>query len=180
MKDKSAEPGKEVAAASRSSNFLDLIPWFWGRRGGAVDDPFEGLQKSMNRMLETFRKDFGGLPGNGDFGVVSSRMDISETDDAWEVKVELPGMDEKNVDVSVTRDALRIHGEKKSETSGKKKDCHYRECSYGSVERVVPLPDGIDTDKVAAKFKNGVLAVTLPKTPDAKAKKGARKVEVAA
>jgi len=172
------EASKEVVHPARPMAFRDLLPWHWGdtKSGPTADDPFDSLQHTMNRLLESFRREIGRPGKNGDFGVVRSRMDISESDDAFEVMVELPGMDEKNVDVSVTDDALTIRGEKKTEESGKKKDYHYRECTYGSVERVVPLPDGIDSDKVAAKFKKGVLTVTIPKT--AEARRQPRKIEV--
>lgn len=176
MEKKAAEPSKEVARPAGLPPFRDLLPWHWGPRGAAASDPFESLQESMNRLFESFRREIGKPAGNGDLGIVRSKMDVAETDDAFELRVELPGMDEKNVDVSVTADALKIRGEKKSETSEKKKDYHHRECSFGSIERVVPLPDGVDTDKAAAKFRNGVLTVTLPKTADARRK--ARKIEI--
>lgn len=174
----SATARKEPAPPpARPTKFRELLPWNWGHRSGAgIDDTFETLQRSMNRLFESFRHEIGGPIGKGDLGVVGSRMDVSETDDAFELKVELPGMDEKDVEVSVTPDALTVRGEKKVETSEKKKNYHYRECSYGSVERVVPIPDGVDTDKIVARFKKGVLTVTLPKTAEAKAP--ARKVEV--
>jgi len=177
MENKAKESGKEVTRPSRHLAFRDLMPWHWGDKGAAKgEDPFDSLQHTMNRLLESFRRDVGLKGKNGDLGVVHSRMDIGETDEAYEVTVELPGMDEKNVDVSVTDDVLTIRGEKKTEESGRKKDYHFRECTFGSVERVVPLPDGIDTDKVAAKFNKGVLTVTLPKT--AEARRQPRKVEV--
>lgn len=177
MAKKNQDSSNVPVAAPRASAFRDLMPWHWGARkaGGRGDDAFDSLQQTMNRLLESFRHDVG-WPSNGDLGVVRSRMDVGETDDAYEVTVELPGMDEKNVEVSVTSDSLTVRGEKKSEESGKRKDYHYRECSYGSIERVVPLPDGVDVDKVVAKMKKGVLNVTLPKT--AGAKKSARKIAV--
>lgn len=178
MERKGMEASRPVPRVMRGSALRDLMPWHWRNRRGepVVDDPFESLQNAMNRLLDTFRREIGGFAGNGDVGVVSSKMDVAETDEAFEVTVELPGMNEKDVDVSVTADALTVRGEKKTETATKKKDYHYRECSYGSVERVVPLPEGLDIDKAAAKFRNGVLTVTLPKT--AEAKKAAKKVEV--
>lgn len=168
---------KEHAPAARAGKFRELLPWNWGHHDGSgKEEPFETLQRSINHLFETFRKDLGAPLGTGDLGVVSSRMDVSESDDAYEFKVELPGMDEKDVEVNVTRDALTVRGEKKVETSEKKKNYRYRECSYGSVERVMPVPYGVDTDKVVAKFKKGVLTVTLPKTDEARTP--ARKIEV--
>lgn len=177
METKELAPSKELKRLARPSVFRDLLPWHWGGNGKTEsDDPFESMQQTMNRLIESFRHDFGGPVVNGDLGVVRSRMDVSESDDAFEVKVELPGLDEKDVDVSVANDMLTVRGEKKKEDSGKKKDYHYRECSYGLVRRVLPLPDGIDVDKINASFKKGVLTLTLPKT--AEFRRPARKIKV--
>jgi len=180
-KDQEAEQGNGKDETPGRSLIRDLMPWHWGERKGemASEDPFEALQNTINRLFNTFRRDRGLLRGNGgDLGIASSKMDVSETDENYEVIVELPGMDEKNIDVAITNDTLTIHGEKKHETDEKKKNYHYRECSYGSIERIVPLPSGVDVDKVSATFRKGVLTVTLPKTPEAT--KEGRKVEVKA
>jgi HSP20 family protein len=97
-------------------------------------------------------------------------INVSETDDAIEVTAELPGIDEKDVDVEVANNVLTIKGEKKSEKEEKEKDFHLVERSYGSFQRTVPLPYEIDPDKIAAKFTQGVLTVTMPKPPQAKEK----------
>lgn len=182
MEKRIEETSRELSRATRPMSFRDLMAWPWSRRNGntpvTVEDPFESLQQSMNRLIESFRQDVGLWPTDTTGGGVGSRMDVSETDEAFEVKVELPGLDEKNVELAVTRDSLTIRGEKKSETNEKRREYHYRECTYGRVERVVALPEGVDTNKIVAKFKNGVLNITLPKTPEAS--KAVRKVPIQA
>ena len=103
---------------------------------------------------------------------------MSETDKAYEITAELPGIDEKNVEVSLADGGITIKGEKKEETEEKKKDYYVSERRYGSFDRYFTLPEGVDANKIEASFKNGVLKVTLPKT--AEAQKPAKKIEVKA
>jgi HSP20 family protein len=105
-------------------------------------------------------------------------VDVAETDTAYEITAELPGMDEKNIEVNVANGGITIKGEKKEETEEKKKDYYVSERRYGSFERYFTLPEAADADKIAATFKNGVLKVTLPKT--AEAQKPAKKIEIKA
>ena len=102
--------------------------------------------------------------------------DVSETDNAYEITAELPGMDEKNVEVKVANGVLTIRGEKQDEKEEKKKGYHMRERSYGSFERSFQVPDGVDADKIEANFKKGVLTVILPKS--AEAQKAEKKITV--
>ena len=94
-------------------------------------------------------------------------VDVSETDKAYEITAELPGMDEKNVEVKVATGVLTIKGEKQDEKEEKKKDYYMRERSFGSFERTFAVPDGVDSDKIDANFKKGILSVTLPKNAEA-------------
>ena len=87
-------------------------------------------------------------------------------------------MDEKNIEVKLANGVLSIKGEKQEEKEEKRKDYYRRERSFGSFERSFQVPEGIDTDKIAASFKNGILSVTLPKS--AEAQKQATKIEVKA
>ena len=103
-------------------------------------------------------------------------VDISETDKAYEITAELPGMDEKNVEVKLANGLLTIKGEKQDEKEEKKKDYHMRERSYGSFERSFQVPDGVNADKIEANFKKGVLTVILPKS--AEAQKAEKKITV--
>jgi HSP20 family protein len=96
--------------------------------------------------------------------------DIVAKDGHYEVAVELPGIDESNVSVSISDDVLTIKGEKKEEKEEKKKDYYLSERRFGSFERSFRVPHGVDQSKIEASFKKGVLTVTLPKTPEAQKK----------
>lgn len=163
----------------------DLIPW--GQRGSSTgglakqeeESPVLSLQRDINRVFDQFWRRFETAPFSGFenvFGGGSPRTDIAETDKEIEVSVELPGMDEKDIEVSMTEDTLTIKGEKKGEREEKKKGYYLHERSYGSFYRSIPLPSGVDTDKANAEFKKGVLTVTLPKTPEAQAR--VKRIEV--
>ena len=145
----------------------DMSPWdralsLYRREGG---DPFQSLQREINRLFDdTFgcRNALGSAP-SGKW----PRLELSETDAAYTVTAELPGMEEKDVEVALSGDVLTIKGERRSETKDETK--HLEEIYYGSFERRLPVPDGVDRDKVAGSFKNGVLTLTLPKQPAAAA-----------
>lgn len=94
-------------------------------------------------------------------------IDVAETEKEVQVTAELPGMNEKDIEVSLNHDRLIIRGEKKEEQEERKKDYYRKERRFGSVYREVPLPCEVLADKVDATFKQGVLKVTLPKTPAA-------------
>ena len=96
--------------------------------------------------------------------------------EAYEITAELPGLDENNIQVKLANGVLSIKGEKREEKEEKQKDYYRRERSFGSFERSFQVPEGIDTDKIAASFKNGILSVTLPKSVEAQ--KQAKKIEV--
>jgi HSP20 family protein len=127
--------------------------------------------------LPTFRKEWDRLfdrlwEGNGfdlaEMGAWTPFMDVSETKEALTVAIEIPGIDPKDVHVTVRNGVLTVTGEKKQQEE-KKDERHYRmERSYGAFERSVRLPIPVDEAKVKAVFKNGVLTITLPKTVEAK------------
>jgi len=95
-------------------------------------------------------------------------VDIAEDADSVRVTAELPGLSEKDFSVELREDHLVLKGEKKARHEDKKRDYYYSESSYGSFSRVIPLPCEVDGDKVVAKYKHGVLNITLPKTEAAK------------
>jgi HSP20 family protein len=105
-------------------------------------------------------------------------VDIAETDKAYEITAELPGMDEKNIEVKFADGVLTIKGEKKDEKEEKKKDYYLSERSYGSFQRSFQVPEGVDTDKIEATFKKGILTVALPKSTEAQ--KATKKIDVKA
>ncbi len=98
-------------------------------------------------------------------------IDLSETTEAYQVKAELPGVRPDEINIEVHDDVVTITGERKEEKASDKEDCHIREMSYGKFTRSVRLPMPIDADKVKAKFDDGVLKVTLPKTEKTKPKR---------
>ena len=147
--------------------------------------PFENLRREIDRVFE----DFGGGMWRSPFRrsffdfqpftqresswAASPAVDIAETEKAYEITAELPGIDEKNVEVKFANGVLTIKGEKQEQKEEKKKDYYLSERNYGSFQRAFQVPDSVDTDKIEATFKNGVLTVTLPKS--AEAQKAAKK-----
>lgn len=130
-------------------------------------NPFSLLRQEMNSLFDNFFRGFETEPFESRLGAFSPRVDVAETDKEIKVTAELPGMDDKDIDVSLTKDMLTIRGEKKEEKEEKSKSFYRMERSYGSFSRTVPLPTEIDTNKVKAEFKKGILSVTLPKTQQA-------------
>ena len=108
--------------------------------------------------------------------LIDARFDVSEDGDGIEISAELPGMDEKDVELTVTDGVLTVKGVKKSETEEKKKDYYRSERRFGSVMRSFRLPDTVDQDKIEASFDKGVLKIALAKRPEAKAE--AKKIAV--
>jgi len=173
-------------------NIRDLIPWGhsrrepWSRSGQEVatrrddDDPMQALQLDINRVFDNFWRSFElPMPGTGNGGAGTGlvpQVDLRETDKEIEVIAELPGMDEADVDVSVAPGMLTIRGEKKSEHEREGDGYLLRERSFGRLERVVPLPEGVDLDSAEATFKNGVLTVRIAKT--AEAQRAAKRIQV--
>ncbi|MCP4327375.1 MAG: Hsp20/alpha crystallin family protein [Alphaproteobacteria bacterium] len=104
--------------------------------------------------------------GRSGLNITATKIDISEDDKQVEITAELPGLEEKDVNVTLHDGVLTIEGERKNETEDKNeaKRYHLIERSYGAFRRVIPVGDGIDDDKVKAIFKNGVLTISLPKT----------------
>jgi len=149
--------------------------------------PFETLKKEIDQLFDNFGRNVWRSPlrALADFEpfwssklAAAPAVDIAEGDKAYEVTAELPGMDEKNIEVKVVNGGLTVKGEKKDEREEKKKDYYLSERRYGSFERYFRLPEGVDVDKIEASFKKGVLTVTIPKKPEAQ--KPAKKIEVKA
>jgi HSP20 family protein len=134
-------------------------------------DPFRELEKMLDRYA--YSDTAGGLSKEHE-GIISSRwspsVDIKETDDAYMVKGELPGVDKSDMDVSINDNTLTIRGEKKVEKEDEKHDMHRNECFYGSFERSFSLPKQVDVNNVQASYKDGVLKLTIPKTEEEKPK----------
>lgn len=150
--------------------------------------PLMGLRDQIEDMVDRYTQGWSGRwPRFDELWDVEPRFDLkgfertpvvdmSETDKGYEVTAELPGMDEKDLDVNVTDDMLTIAGEKREEHEEKDKDYFVQERRYGQFRRSLRLPRDANTDKISARFDKGVLNVDIPKTSGAK-KKG-RKVSV--
>ncbi|HUZ31527.1 MAG TPA: Hsp20/alpha crystallin family protein [Xanthobacteraceae bacterium] len=151
--------------------------------------PFESLRREVDRLFDDFH--FGSRSPSGrslfelqpfwSRGAAWSTVpavDVAETEKAYEITAELPGIDEKNIEVKFADGVLTIKGEKKEEKEEKKKEYYLSERSYGSFQRSFQVPVGIDADKIEAKFNKGVLILTLPKT--AEAQKAEKKIMVKA
>jgi HSP20 family protein len=152
----------------------DLIPWSRGRDVAPArgDDPFMTLHREMNRLFDNVFRGFDLTPFSGvdsflNRGAGWPNIEVSETDQSVKVTAELPGLDEKDVQVELANGVLAIKGEKKTETEDK--DRLFSERYYGRFERRIPVED-VDEDKVSAAFKNGVLSITMPKAPQAQSK----------
>lgn len=106
----------------------------------------------------------------------SARADVSEMDSEYEISIELPGIDEKDIELDVSEGMLTLNAEKREEREEDKKNYHLTERSYGKVRRSFRVPEGVDVAGIDAEFSKGVLRITLPKTKEAKAKQ--RKIPV--
>lgn len=132
-----------------------LVPWTEG-----------SLRKEMDRLFERFFEPaWRDMPTLGEW---SPTVDVSEDKDTVTVKAELPGVEQKDIVVSLQEGMLMIKGEKRAEKEEKDKRYHRVERSYGAFYRSVQLPSAVDAGKVAATFKDGVVTITLPKAPEAK------------
>jgi HSP20 family protein len=145
-------------------------------------EPWRSFRSEMDRFFDRFSRGFGPSSfepfwsGNTELSIPAA--DFSEDDKSFTVTAELPGIDEKDIDVSVSGGMLVVKGEKKQEMEEKNKNYYVSERAYGSFQRSFTLPEGIDQDKIAASFAKGVLTVTLPKS--AEAQKSQKKIEVKA
>lgn len=141
---------------------LELTPW---RRSRELR-PF---WRDMDDFMTRFFKDMP-MTREGAWGWVPT-VDVTETDGNVMVKAELPGMEPKDIDIDITGDVLTLKGEKKSEEEKKDEKHYFRERHYGTFQRSFQLPAGVESDKVDASFKNGVLTVNIPKSEESKQKK---------
>jgi HSP20 family protein len=152
--------------------------------------PLASLRHEIDRLFEDFDRDLWGSPFRRSMFDIAPfwrratswaaepAVDIVEKEKAYEITAELPGLDEKNIEVKLANGGLTIKGEKQEEKEEKKKDYYLHERHFGSFERCFAVPEDVDTDKIEANFKKGVLTVTLPKKPEAI--KPEKKIEVKA
>ena len=154
-------------------NLRPLIP-FKDRHGLARPEPsvFGSLQREVDRLFDEFARGFGTLAVAGNGSLMPS-MDISETDKEFVITAELPGLERKDVEISLEDNVLIIRGEKKIEASpdDKNKNVHVSERSYGVFYRVLELPGKVDPASVQATMSKGVLKITIPKPAQPESKK---------
>ena len=160
----------------------NLVPWRHKKHIPVrkEEQPVFALQNAVNDLFDRFFDQSPMIPSFGDFQMQKDsfvpKVDIRDTDKDIQVSAEVPGLDEKGIDISLSKDTLTIKGEKKSEFEDKKDGYHRIERSYGSFCRTIALPYEVEQDKVEAHYKHGILKVILPKT--AKALKSRKKIEV--
>jgi HSP20 family protein len=145
----------------------------------ATTDPWRSFHDEMDKLFDRFagsfrmpslRNWFGHEPVwtyESSFSFPNPAVDVTEDDEAYTVTAELPGLAEKDINVTVAGGTLTIKGERSYVKDDKGKDRHVSERAYGSFQRSFALPDGVDANKIAADLAKGVLTVTLPKTAQA-------------
>lgn len=158
------------------------------RTSWASGHPFESIRREFDRLFADLDRNswiaplslFGGTlstSANGEPAwMTTPAVDVVERDDAYEITAEMPGMDEKNIDVSLANGGISIRGEKREDTTDESADHYRRERRFGSFERSFALPDDVNADNIQANYANGVLRVTLPKNPNAQPAK--RRIDV--
>jgi HSP20 family protein len=141
-----------------------------GVGGGGAGDPFLTLHREMNRLFDHVLRGGGMVPsgsqgqGGGGMPLLAPHMDVSETDKEVRIQAELPGVAEKDVEVSLDEDVLTIRAEKQQDRKEERQGVHLSERSFGTFQRSLRLPFQVNPDQVQARFENGVLSITLPKT----------------
>ena len=151
-----------------------------------VPDVWHSFRNEMDRLFDRLGSGFG-FPSlrrmfdvepawRSSFSFSTPAIDMSEDEKAYNISAELPGIDAKDIDVSLSGDMLVLLGEKRQEKEEKDKNYHFSERAYGSFQRAFDLPTTVDRNKIAADFSKGVLTITLPKT--AEAQKPQKKIEI--
>jgi HSP20 family protein len=151
-------------------------------------DAWRSFRSEMDRLFDRFSGAFA-IPSlrhmfdadpmfrqESTFSFAPPVVDVAEDEKAYRITAELPGLEPKDIELSVSGDRLVLRGEKREEKERKDKNYYMSERAYGSFQRAFALPEGIDRDKIAAELAKGVLTITLPKT--AEAQKPAQKIEV--
>jgi len=156
----------------------ELIPWKRNHNELAVRrdpmTPFDHFRREMDQLFDGFLNQWP-APSTSlldrHLGEFMPTIDVAETEREIRVTAELPGMEQKDVEVALTRGVLTIKGEKREKKEESKGDFYRSECRYGAFERAVPLPAEIDADNAKATFEKGVLKITLPKTAEAQSQR---------
>jgi HSP20 family protein len=169
-------PQPQAGDAAAGSSASAGMPAAWLDR--------QGLPEPMRMMGDFLRDPFGSLTQIdrwfGDFspGAFQPRIDVVDDGDALRITAELPGMERQDVEVLLEDEYLVLRGDKRLEAKGedREKGCYHVERSFGSFQRIIPLPDGVDAERAEAKFENGTLTIRLPKVATARARE--RRLEI--
>jgi HSP20 family protein len=151
-------------------NLRSLLPVGRDRNVARSENPFMSLQREIDRLFDDFTRGFPAFSSGGADELLPN-MDVTENDKQIEITAELPGLEDKDVQVNVADNVLTIRGEKKAEKEEKDKTFRLVERSYGSFVRSLELPAGINPDAIKASIEKGVLKVTVPKPAPAQVKK---------
>jgi HSP20 family protein len=154
-----------------------------GRTPTRYTDPFHSFRSEMDRLFDNFLTGLpslttlrqGGLPAMERL-TMTPTLDVKENEKEIVVKADLPGIDEKDINLTFHDGVLSLRGEKKSERADERENYHLMERSYGSFQRSIRLPETVDEEKVEARFDKGVLTVTLQKRPEMV--KAQKKIEI--
>ena len=150
--------------------FTNIIPWRGPRSEFEVRNRYRNPIDVLAHRMNSWFEDFGIEPFSElglQAGEFAPAIDVSENEEEILVKAELPGIEERDIELSVTKDSLTLNGEKKQESEEKGKGYQRLERRYGSFHRIIPLTCEVDREKVEAEYENGVLTVKLPKTAEA-------------
>jgi HSP20 family protein len=148
----------------------DITPWRESNAARPFLAPFSLFRRELDRLFDDFL-----VPGDGQLrgaagAAIQPDIAVQETQTAYTVTAELPGIDRKDIQIDLKDDTLVIAGEKREEHTENEQGRHYSERAFGCFERRIPLDQEVEADKIEAKFNNGVLTVTLPKNPQANGK----------
>ena len=139
------------------------------RRSGN-ENPFQKMQHEINKLFDSFFDDSQIAPFGRGFESTFPKIDIKDNDKEVIVEAEVPGMDDKDIEISLSNNVLTIRGEKRQDKEEKRDQYYFAERAYGAFHRDIPLHCEIEQDNVQANYKKGVLIIKLPKTPAAQQK----------
>jgi HSP20 family protein len=138
---------------------------------GEIQFGLPGLRDDLNRLYDMVSRGEFGLEQLREWGKFFPALDVAEDDEAVVIKADVPGLEPKDIDVSISGQNLTIKGEKSEETQDTARNYHRTERRYGSFSRTVTLPSGVEADKIKAECAKGVLTITLPKAASEKARR---------
>lgn len=142
---------------------MALLPYLWRGKGG--------LTSLRREMDDLFNEDWDLCPRVPRKETWAPAINLEETDNELIVTADVPGIDPKDLDISLDNNILTIKGEQKEEKEEKKKNYHRVERAYSALQRSIMLPSEVDSSRISAKNKNGVVTITMPKTAESKRKK---------